>query len=96
MDDRRVVVMIRPDVLVNKDTGRFAARYTVFGLTAYGKNNDEAVSKVRRMLEAALYEHRRSGNLEDWLNSSGVEWFWEDEYKGSSWRKVSEPDLVAV
>ncbi len=80
---RQVVVLVRPSLLQHKVTGWFAARIPELGLTAYGKTADEALTKVRRMFASTVYAHREAGTLERWLTSSGVRWWWRDEYDGS-------------
>lgn len=84
MDKRRVVVLVQPKFQVHKVNGTHAARILELGLTAYGKTYDEALKKVKRMLGGAVKAHRDVGTLEDWLNRSGLNWFWEDEYRGAT------------
>ena len=80
---RLVVVLVSPKMLTQRATGTHAARILPLGLTAYGKTRDEAMSKVKRMLVSAVAAHRELGTLELWLEHSGLNWFWEDEYKGA-------------
>ena len=79
---RRVVVLVTPRVLTNSTTGQHAARILELGLTGYGWTHDEALRKVKRMYVSAVYAHRELGTLEAWLDGSGLEWSWYDEYKG--------------
>ncbi len=79
---RKVVVVVSPDFLHNEATGAYAARIRPLGLTAYGYTLDAAAAKVKRMFASMVNAHRAKGDVEEWLNSSGVEWHWLDEYSG--------------
>lgn len=81
--ERRVVALVCPRMLTNAQTGMYAARILELGLTAYGKTQDEAQRKVVRMYASSVQAHRELGTLEEWLNRSGLNWFWEEEYKGA-------------
>jgi hypothetical protein len=83
-EERKVIAMISPLYLHNKETDTFAARITPLGLTAYGNSQDEATRKVKRMFASAVAAHRSKGDLEDWLSESGLEWHWLDEYDGDT------------
>ncbi len=80
--ERRVVALVSPKMLANSKTGMHAARILELGLTAYGSTTDEALQKVKRMYASAVRAHRELGTLVEWLNLSGLEWHWEDNYKG--------------
>lgn len=79
---RKVVVVVSPDFLHNEATGVYAARIRPLGLTAYGYTLDAAAAKVKRMFASMVNAHRAKGDVEEWLNSSSVEWHWLDEYSG--------------
>ena len=79
---RLVVVELSPKELIHTIRMTYVARIPLLGLTAYGKTQDEAMSKLKQMLRHAVEAHRESGTLEEWLRRSGLNWFWEDEYKG--------------
>ena len=83
-NERKVVVMVSPTYLHDKESGRFAARIKPLGLTAYGDSRDEALRKVRRMFASAVSAHRLKGDLKEWLDRSGLEWSWLDEYAGDA------------
>ena len=80
---RKVVVIINPDLLYNYHSDAYAARIRPLGLTAYGYSLQSAAFKVKRMLVSMVNAHRARGDVEEWLNSSGVEWSWLDEYDGA-------------
>jgi hypothetical protein len=83
-EGRKVVVMVSPLYLHNKEIDRFAARIKPLGLTAYGDSQDEASRKVKRMFAFAVEAHRSKGDLEEWLSKSGLEWHWLNEYEGDA------------
>lgn len=93
-EERRVVVLVSAKMLTNSETGRHAARILELGLTAYGETADEALRKVKRMYASVVQAHRELGMLEDWLNRTGLNWFWEDEYKGAI--PVEDADKVTL
>lgn len=82
-DMRKVVVIINPDFLYNDYCDAYAARIRPLGLTAYGYSLQSATYKVKRMLVSMVNAHRARGDVEGWLNSSGGEWAWLDEYDGA-------------
>ena len=84
LNERKVVVMVVPTHLHDEESGRFAARIKPLGLTAYGNSRDESLRKVRRMFASAVSAHREKGDLEGWLDGSGLEWSWLDEYAGEA------------
>lgn len=79
---RRVVVLVKPQLLTNDNTGRHAARILELGLTGYGATEEEALSKATQMYASAVHVHRELGTLQDWLSRSGLRWCWADEYDG--------------
>lgn len=81
-DMRKVVVVINPDFLYNDVRGVYADRIRRLGLTAYEDTLGTVGYKVKRMLVSMVNAHRAKGDVEEWLNSSGVEWVWLDEYDG--------------
>lgn len=81
--ERAVVVSFEVKVLVNNQTGVYAARILELGVTAYGETAYEAVQKVKLMYASAVRVHRGLGTLEDWLDRSGLKWGWDDEYDGT-------------
>lgn len=82
--ERKVVVVASPAYLRDKESDRFAARIKPLGLTAYGDSLDEVSRKVKRMFASAVSAHRAKGDLEAWLDNSGLEWSWLDEYAGDA------------
>lgn len=79
---RKVVVVVSPDFLHNEATDAYAARIRPLGLTAYGYTVDAASANVKRMFASMVNAHRARGDVEEWLNASGLEWHWLDEYSG--------------
>ena len=82
-EDRKVVVMVTPEFLHDEDRNLFAARIRPLGLTGYGESLDAASVKIKRMFAAWVKGHRIIGDLEEWLDKSGLEWHWLDEYAGN-------------
>lgn len=83
MDIRKVVVIVSPEIRHNEVVGRFTARIVPIGLTGYGDDEDAALAKVKRMFASWVDAHRAKGDLVEWLNRSGLEWDWDDEYDGA-------------
>ena len=79
---RKVVVIVSHDYLHDRETGTFAARITPLGLTAYGMSQEEASTKVKKMFVSAVETRRTRGSLTRWLDNSGLDWYWFDEYEG--------------
>ena len=82
VDNRKVVVIVTPEFLHNEDLNLFAARIRPLGLTGYGENRDAASVKIKRLFASWVKGCRILGNLEERLNTSGLEWHWLDEYVG--------------
>ncbi len=80
---RKVVVIVTPEFLHNEELNLFAARIKPLGLTGYGENTDAASAKIKRMFASWVKGRRLVGDLEERLDSSGLEWYWFDEYDGS-------------
>ena len=80
----KVVVNIAPEYLHNEEEGIHAARIRPLGITAYGRSEEDAAEKIKRMFAAAVNAHRANGTLEAWLNQSGLEWNWFDKYEGGT------------
>ena len=92
LKDRKVVVMVSPAYLRDKESNRFAARIQPLGLTAYGDSLDEVSRKVKRMFASAVSAHRAKGDLEAWLDNSGLDWSWLDEYAGDAPVEYADAD----
>ena len=75
----KVVVIVNERILVNKETGQFAARYDAMRLTAFGKTRDEAITKLKKLFKNEINYFREKGLLEKRLNKLGVKWCWESE-----------------
>lgn len=82
--DRKVVVIVSLAFLYNKKINTFAVRVKPLGITAYGDTEDAASRRVKTMFADAVQAHRMRGDLAEWLNKSGLEWSWLDEYKGDN------------
>ena len=94
-NESKVVVMVSPAHMHDKESGRFAARIKPLGLTAYGNSRDESLRKVRRMFASAVSAHRSKGDLKEWLDGSGLEWCWLSEYKGDAPVEYADAPEVA-
>lgn len=79
---RTVVVIVSPENLHDRETSTFAARINSLGLTAYGNTQEEASSRLKAMFASAVETRRTRGSLTRWLDGSGLEWYWLDEYQG--------------
>ena len=91
-EERKVVVMVSPAYLRDRESNRFAARIRPLGLTAYGDSLDEVSRKVKRMFASAVSAHREKGDLEAWLDNSGLDWSWLDEYAGDAPIEYADAD----
>lgn len=82
MDIDKKVVVVANMTLYNRTDGVevVAARFKELGLTAYGRNEREAILACKKLFSRFVRIHREHGELEDRLNDFGVEWYWEDEY----------------
>ena len=80
----KVVAVVSPEYLYNEEEGVHAARIRSLGITGYGRSEEEAAEKIKRMFTAMVNAHREYDSLEDWLNGSGVEWHWHDQYEGDT------------
>ena len=89
---KTVVLMIVPGCYYHEEEEIYAARFEPLGVTSYGNSLDEALTKVKVMLEEKALAHYRHGSLESWLNESGVEWEWDPAVEPApssvSWRPV--------
>lgn len=83
-EERKVVVIVSPAFLYCKEINTFAAHVKPLGLTGYGDTEDAASRRVKAMFADAVQAHRARGDLAEWLDKSGLEWSWFDEYKGDN------------
>ena len=81
-DNRKVVILVSPTLEYVESVRRHAARIKGMGLTGYGDNDEQALKKVRLMLSSWVNAHRMNNDLVEWLDRSGVEWYWDDEFQG--------------
>ena len=79
----KVVVIVSTEQLYDEEVGAYVARIAPLGLTGYGDTQDAALRKVKRMFASVTGFHRSKGDLEEWLNGSGLEWHHLSEYRGS-------------
>lgn len=82
--DRKVVVIVSPVFLYSKELDTFAAHVKSLGITGYGDTEDAASRRVKTMFADAVQAHRMRGDLAEWLDKSGLEWSWFDEYDGDA------------
>lgn len=83
-EERKVVVIVSPVFLYSKEIDTFAARIKPLGITAYGDTEDAASRRAKTMFADAAQAHRMRGDLAEWLDKSGLEWSWLDEYAGDA------------
>ncbi len=76
----QVVVNIKCRVQVHSEDKVFAMRFSPLGLTAYGDDEEEAMSNFKQLFNRFIRTYREKGKLEQILNRSGVEWWWIDQY----------------
>ncbi len=76
----QVVVNIKCNVFEHVNDGVVSVRFAPFGLTAYGDTEDEAVGEFKKLFNRFITAYREKGRLEDVLNRSAVEWWWEKDY----------------
>ena len=76
----RVVVMLEPTYLQNRENGLFAARFRSLGLTAYGDTREDALAALKSLFSFFVDKHREGGTLESFLTKAGVEWYPEENY----------------
>jgi hypothetical protein len=81
-EKERVLVVAPLECKSNADGTVVVTRIRALGLTAYGANWEEARGKLYRMYATWVGLHRQSGNLEQALNASSVEWYYESQYTG--------------
>ena len=79
-----VVVAVPLSCMSNADKTEYVSRIHVLGLTAYANSLDEAQRNVKRMFAKWVDLNRRSGTLEENLTKSGLTWYYESEYVGTS------------
>ncbi len=76
----RVVVLLEPTFLRDRENGEYAARFRSLGLTAYGDTRDEALTALKDFFAFFVRKRRENGTLEWFLDKAGVEWYPEDKY----------------
>ncbi len=78
--ESRVVVIVRPEVCVSEVPGKHFARILALGLGAYGATPEDALHHLIVMFAGAVRRRRNAGRLAAWLNRSGVEWYWAQDF----------------
>ncbi len=78
-----VVVVVAPlECKQTKDDKMFVARIRALGLTAYGDSLEEAKNKLKKMFATYTNLHCNAGTLEECLEKSKLQWWYESEYDG--------------
>ena len=77
----RVVVVLPLDLRRHRNLPIFAARFPEFGLTSYAYSITVAEGSVKHLFNTFIRYYRGVGRLTERLNESGVEWYWEEEYR---------------
>jgi predicted RNase H-like HicB family nuclease len=80
--EQKVVVVLPLQYYANNKQDKFAARIRDLGLTAYGTTREEAKKKAKQMFAAYVAAHRKEGTLEKRLKTSGLKWWWVEDYEG--------------
>ena len=78
--DSQIVVNVKCLVQVHSEDKVLAMRFPPLGLTAYGDDEEEAMSSFKRLFNRFIRTYREKGRIEQILSKSGVEWWWIDEY----------------
>ena len=78
---RKVVVKFSPVMMVHKEEPVYAMCIEKLGLTAYGRNPEEAAIALDNLFHSFITGHRGQDTLEEVLNRSGLEWCPEDQYQ---------------
>jgi hypothetical protein len=81
---RKVVVILSAEYEHERESGTYAARFRPLGLTAYGRSQEEAFRAVKKVFASAVETRRARGTLTSWLDRSGLDWHWYDEYEGDA------------
>ena len=88
------VVVVKSPVAFETDpkTNVVLARFESLGLTGYGVTADHAVASLKHLFHAFIHAHRKYETLQEQLERSGVEWYWEDEYPedGGEYENMNE------
>ena len=88
----RVVVVAPLECKNTTDNTMFVTRIRELGLTAYGKTHEEAKQSLRKMFATFVELYRKTENLEERLNRSGLTWYYESEYRGEIPAESIMPD----
>ena len=76
----KVVVVMKPDLLIHKEEKLVVARFKPLGLTAYGSTPHEATQALKHAYYLLITHLRKMGNLQSCLEKSGVQWQYENDY----------------
>ena len=97
---KMLVIEVEASIAYHAEKDLVAARVKELGLTAYGRTEDDAVSKLAGLLDKFIEAHNRSGRLPARLDKAGVPWKWKDEGGDESWHPAPQTkaieQLVAV
>ena len=80
MNTRKVVALVEIEVIENHSRGYIAGRIRALGLTGYGETPEDAMMRAKIMFKTFVHFHRENNTLKEYLDRSGVEWYWLDEY----------------
>ena len=90
-----VVVLTPMSVLHHTEREIVAARLEALGLTAYGRNETEAIRACKELFNKFIHAYRARGKIAERLDHVGVEWYWEDEYPEGHPSYENTNDLLA-
>lgn len=86
----KVVVDVTLSTRYSEELGKWIVRMKNFGITAYGRDEDEATTIAMDMFSEEIQVHRNLGNLERWLNTLPVKWYWEKNYTKQAGREYKD------
>ena len=81
-----IVVDVKPDYWYSEELKLWAARLTVFGITAYGSTKKLSYDRLKEMFSESARACHEDNTLESWLNDSNLKWRWanSDSYERES------------
>lgn len=74
-----VIVHSTKDFFTNEDHTDFMCRCHELDIEGYGKSMEEAYASMRNKISQEVTRHRAMGNLESWLNETGIDWQWSSD-----------------
>ena len=72
-----VALRVTPIYLSTEDESLWIARLPSLGITAYGRSQKKAHDRLEAMFIESARARYDMGILEQWLNSSDFDWWWD-------------------